>query len=319
MSIIKTEPVSTSGLALASILFLTLSGCMKPPERVAADTNHWNDAPSIANETGARPAAGMLAETAEGDDEPKQAGIGAALGIEDGKVFVKKVLPETPAAASMAIEPGDQILAVGDGDTPPVEVTGMKLAAIVGMIRGPVGTTVRLTILPAGKEPTELLVVDLTRGNIKELDRFVDGRLLPAGAPAPDFQFTRLVDGQIARLSELSGHIVVLEFWFTGCHPCIDALDRMEALKAEHPEWDAQVELVGVSVDDKKADADRLFKEKRWPSVSMVWAGPAVARAFRISGYPTMFVIDQDGKVVAADHRLDIPELVKPLLRGKAP
>ena len=250
---------------------------------------------------------------------PVQAGIGAALGIENGKAFVTKVLPDTPAAASNAIGPGDQIMAIAEGDGAPVDVAGKKLSAIVGMVRGPVGTNVRLTILPAGKDPTELLVVSLTRGNLKELNRFVDGRLLPAGAAAPDFQFTRLVDGQTARLSQLSGHIVVLEFWFTGCHPCIDALDRMETLKAEHPEWNATVELVGVSVNDEMQDAVRLFREKQWSSVAIVWAGPDVAKAYRISGYPTLFLIDQDGKVVAADHRLDIAELVKPLLPRPAP
>jgi thiol-disulfide isomerase/thioredoxin len=314
MSSIKMQPPLALGVSLAAISLLMLSSCAKPPDQATSDlrTNSSSSVSGQPRASEAIPAPGSEAS------EPVQAGIGAALEIRDGKVLVSKILPETPAGECGEIAPGDQILAVGEGDDEPVDVAGMKLAAIVGTIRGLAGTTVRLTIRPAGKSPADLLVVSLTRGNFKELSRFVDGRLLPVGAAAPDFQFTRLVDGEVARLSQLSGRIVVLEFWFTGCHPCMDALDRMESLPAEHPEWNGQVELVGVSVNDEKEDAVKLFKEKRWPGVSMVWAGPDVAKAYRISGFPTLFVIDQDGKVVAADHRLDIPELVKPLLRSPA-
>jgi len=318
MSSIKAQRALAFGLSLAAIPLLVLSSCAKAPERAVADANASGAAPSHERESGVSPGGAKVAEVAKESDAHPQAGVGAALRIQDGKVFVGKVLPETPAAESGEIEPGDQIIAVAEGNDEPVDVAGMRLSQIVGAIRGAEGTTVRLTILPAGKDPAELVVVSLTRGNFKELSRFVDGRLLSAGTSAPDFQFTRLVDGKVARLSQLSGRIAVVEFWFAGCHPCIAALDRMESLQAEHPEWDGKVELVGVSVDDELEDAAKRFREKQWSSVAIVWAGPAVTKAYRISGFPTLFVIDQEGKVVAADHWLDIPELVKPLLQRPA-
>jgi carboxyl-terminal processing protease len=47
------------------------------------------------------------------------------------------------------LHPGDKIVAVGQGETEPVDVIGMKLRKIVQMIRGESGTEVRLTVIPA--------------------------------------------------------------------------------------------------------------------------------------------------------------------------
>jgi thiol-disulfide isomerase/thioredoxin len=249
----------------------------------------------------------------------RQAGIGTALRIEGGKVFVAKVLPDTPAALSGTIKPNDQIVAIAEADKIPVVVTGEKeLARVVGMIRGPVKSIVRLTIIPQGKNESDSVVVSLVRGNIKEIDQFVDGRLLPLGTKAPSFKFTRLSDSEETDSSRLAGRIVVIEFWASWCGPCIKAVDDSDSLQAKHPEWAGQVELLAVSVDEKKEDAATIVKNAHWTSVSIGWAGPAVLQQYRIAGLPTVFVLDRKGNVAAVDHRLDIASTVAPLLKSSA-
>jgi thiol-disulfide isomerase/thioredoxin len=249
------------------------------------------------------------------DDVVEQAGIGIAVRIESGNILVGHVLPDTPAAKSALVSPNDRIIEIAQSGEEPVSVKGMKIAEVVGMIRGPKGTIVRLSILPAGKTETDLRVVSLTRGDFKELNTFVDGRLLPVDSKAPNFSFTQLETDEVADLAKLKGRITVVEFWATWCKPCVRLIDEVQSLQTQHPEWKGQVELLLVSVDDKKEDAAQLAKEKQW-SDAVVWSGPDILTTYRIGGLPAIFLIDQEGKIVAADNRLNIPDLIKPLLRG---
>jgi thiol-disulfide isomerase/thioredoxin len=258
-------------------------------------------------------------EKSRSQHPPRQAGIGTALRIDDGHVFVNKVLPESPAARSNLINANDQIVAVAEGNEEPIGVVGIKeVSSVVGMIRGPAGTVVRLTIIPEGMDDTDQLVVSLIRGDIKEIDSFIDGRLLPLGSKAPDFKFVPLGDGDQRNMSQLSGRVIVVEFWASWCGPCIKTVDELVSLHEQHPEWSGQVELLAVSVDERKQDAVSLYKSKPWSKISTVWAGPEVLRMYRVAGLPTTFVIDRDGTVAAVDHRVDVPVVIKQLLLRSA-
>jgi len=81
-------------------------------------------------------------------------GIGASLQLVDDHVTIMNVLPGGAAAASTDIKVGDRITAVGQGESGPLtDVVGWRLDDVVQLIRGPVNSTVRLQILPAGANP----------------------------------------------------------------------------------------------------------------------------------------------------------------------
>jgi len=95
-------------------------------------------------------------------------GIGALLQSEDGYCKIKELKPG-PAMQSQQLKPGDRIVGVAQGDErEPVDVVGMKLSKVVDMIRGPKGTKVRLTIIPAdAADPSTRKEVALIRDEIK--------------------------------------------------------------------------------------------------------------------------------------------------------
>lgn len=81
-------------------------------------------------------------------------GIGASLQLVDDYVTVLNVLPGGPAAIAGTLNANDRIIAVGEGKKGKmVDVIGWRLDDVVQIIRGKVGTTVRLQILPAGAAP----------------------------------------------------------------------------------------------------------------------------------------------------------------------
>lgn len=81
-------------------------------------------------------------------------GIGASLQLVDDYVTVLNILPGGPAAVNGTLTANDRIIAVGEGRNGKlVDVVGWRLDDVVQIIRGKVGTTVRLQILPGGAAP----------------------------------------------------------------------------------------------------------------------------------------------------------------------
>ena len=75
-------------------------------------------------------------------------GIGAVLRSEDGYAKVVSLVPGGPADLDKRLKPNDRIVAVAEGDQPPVDVVDMKLTKVVEHIRGAKGTKVKLTVIP---------------------------------------------------------------------------------------------------------------------------------------------------------------------------
>ncbi len=111
-------------------------------------------------------------------------GIGAVLRSEDGFCKIQTLVAEGPAERSKKLKPNDKIIAVAQGEKPPVDVVDMKLNKVVEMIRGPKGTEVRLTVIPAdAPDSSERKTVTLIRDEIKLEDQEAKAKIieLPEG------------------------------------------------------------------------------------------------------------------------------------------
>lgn len=106
-------------------------------------------------------------------------GIGAVLQSDDGYCKIVDVPAGGPAARSGQLKPGDRIVAVAQKNAEPVDVVGMKLNKIVDMIRGPRGTEVRLTLIPAdASDPAARKVITLVRDEVKLEEQEAKSRVL---------------------------------------------------------------------------------------------------------------------------------------------
>jgi len=97
-------------------------------------------------------------------------GIGAQLTEDDGYCTIRELIPGGPAMKSKQLKPEDRIVAVAQGEKPPVDVVNMELEKVVQMIRGTKGTEVRLTISPVENRSTHK-IVSLVREEIKLEDK----------------------------------------------------------------------------------------------------------------------------------------------------
>ena len=104
-------------------------------------------------------------------------GIGAELTTDDGYCVIHRLLPGGPAAKSKKIKENDKIVAVAQSNQPPVDVVDMSLSKAVQLIRGPKGTEVTLTLIPAA-DPSTRSTLSLIRDEIKLEDQEAKAKVI---------------------------------------------------------------------------------------------------------------------------------------------
>jgi carboxyl-terminal processing protease len=104
-------------------------------------------------------------------------GIGAQLREDDGYCKIDQLVHGGPAEKSKQIKESDHIVAVAQGNQPPVNVVDMELGKVVQLIRGPKGTEVRLTISPV-EDRAVRRIVTLIRDEIKLEDQEAKAQLI---------------------------------------------------------------------------------------------------------------------------------------------
>ena len=121
-----------------------------------------------------------------------------------------------------------------------------------------------------------------------------------AGMPAPDFEmplYTNFQNGLGAqtRLSDLRGKVVVINFWASWCVPCKDEAPALQAISEKYAGKD--VVLLGVNYLDVEHDAVAFLATYGVSYSNGVDLQQRISKAYRITGVPETFVIDQQGVV----------------------
>ena len=110
--------------------------------------------------------------------------------------------------------------------------------------------------------------------------------------PAPAFEL-RGLDGKIYSLRGLRGKIVVLNFWFIACKPCVNEMPVLNNIKNNCDP--AKVVFLALSLDSK--DAINAFLQNHKFSYTMLPAAAQVHKQYNLNAYPTSIVIDARGIV----------------------
>jgi carboxyl-terminal processing protease len=111
-------------------------------------------------------------------------GIGATLESADGYCKIRELVPGGPAARSGLLKAGDRITAVAQAGKEPVDIVNMPLSHAVELIRGPKGSTVTLTVIPAGAADSALPKTEsIVRDQVKLEDQEANARIveMPTG------------------------------------------------------------------------------------------------------------------------------------------
>lgn len=99
-----------------------------------------------------------------------------------------------------------------------------------------------------------------------------------------------------ARLADLRGKVVYVDFWASWCGPCRKSFPWMNALQQRHGA--AGLQVVAINVDEKREDAAAFLA--RVPANFTIAYDPAGAtpRAYGIKGMPSSALVGRDGKLL---------------------
>jgi len=124
---------------------------------------------------------------------------------------------------------------------------------------------------------------------------------LKPGQPAPDIAL-KDVNGNILRLADLKGKVVLLDFWASWCGPCRRANKGLVSLYARLKS--KGFEIYSVSLDDDKNEWKKAIAADNITWLQVIDKGgwnASTATALKIEQIPTTFLVDQQGRIVALD------------------
>jgi peroxiredoxin len=112
--------------------------------------------------------------------------------------------------------------------------------------------------------------------------------------PAPDFQLSD-VDGNIHRLSDYRGRVVIVNFWATWCPPCRAEMPSMQ--RAWEKLQQEEIMMLAVNVGE---DEDTIFQFTANYPVEfplLMDLDSKIIEEWPVRGLPTTFVVDPQGRL----------------------
>ncbi|MCX7794587.1 MAG: TlpA family protein disulfide reductase [Thermodesulfovibrionales bacterium] len=121
--------------------------------------------------------------------------------------------------------------------------------------------------------------------------------VIQEGKALPDLSFKN-INGELIRLHDLKGKVLIIEFWATWCEACREAVpDLIEIYKSNR---DKGFELISVSIDEGGDYIKRIkdFIDEYKIPYPVAVDGITLSRKFGVYTIPSIFIVNRDGILV---------------------
>jgi len=125
-------------------------------------------------------------------------------------------------------------------------------------------------------------------------------QLIPNHTVAPNFSLLNL-NGDTVTLEELKGKLVLIDFWYTSCYPCVKAMPYLEDLHQKYK--NKGLVVLGINPVDTNDLSE--FLNFNGISYSMVLGNSNVVEAYSVSSYPSLYLIDKTGEIIFSEIGFD--------------
>jgi cytochrome c biogenesis protein CcmG, thiol:disulfide interchange protein DsbE len=117
---------------------------------------------------------------------------------------------------------------------------------------------------------------------------------LEPGQAAPSLELSGA--GAPVNLAQLRGKVVFVDFWASWCGPCKQSFPWMNEMQAKYGAKGLQI--VGVNLDAKRADADKFLAEVPANFRVAFDAQGDTPKRYQIKGMPSSVLVGPDGRVI---------------------
>lgn len=113
--------------------------------------------------------------------------------------------------------------------------------------------------------------------------------------PAPEFEVQDRA-GQVHRLSDFRGKVVLINFWATWCPPCLEEMPSMESLRKQMDE--TRLQIIALSVDGSWEPVDTFLKQKSFGFGIYSDFEQKVAEVYGTHMVPETYIVDKQGVIL---------------------
>lgn len=125
--------------------------------------------------------------------------------------------------------------------------------------------------------------------------------IISTGAVVRNFTLPRYTPAAIdsTSLQQFAGKVVLLDFWFKSCGPCMQAMPHYNTLQQKFGKDGFQ--LITINIEDGIDDM-KYFYNKYKPAYQMLFRGETLFEQLGLSGCPSSILLDKNRKVTHVFH-----------------
>lgn len=119
-------------------------------------------------------------------------------------------------------------------------------------------------------------------------------------------------DGNLVRLEDQRGKIVILDFWATWCKPCLKTMPLLDSWLKKNPGEDLRVFSINTW-ESQAASKDVIsYMSKNGYTMSLLMGNNKIPKAYGFTGIPYICVLDKTGRIAYElnGYTQELPELL---------
>jgi len=149
---------------------------------------------------------------------------------------------------------------------------------------------------PISKVIFLLLLINLfpVKANNAEAKRYL--KLEDSEEYLPTFKLPHFESGEIFESTNLSGHLVYLDFWASWCSPCLESMPFLEQLHLKYS--GKNFLIIAVNIDKDKEDAKKFINRTNISYTNLYDPNGTLGKPLNVTTMPMAFLVSPKGEIL---------------------